>query len=416
MAARTTPAPAVLDLIAERRLRTVFQPIVELGDRSPVGYEALTRGPAGGELEMPAALFGAAAREGVLPDLDRACLRTAMKSAMAGGFSPSQLLFLNAEPAAIDVEALDDPSIQDGLKALPVVVEMTERALTSRPSEMLASVAALRERNCRIALDDVGTDRRSLALMPFLAPDVIKLDMGLAQGTLPSGDAARVLTAIGAEAERSGAVVLAEGIENEEHLRRAEAMGATLGQGWLFGRPGPLPPGPIGHARSVVPRTSVQAPSRETPLRRVARERPVRRADKRMLLDLSHHLEREAMALSGEAVVVAVFQDAAFFSDDTRRRYEELAASAALVCALGPGMAESPGTAVRGASLSEEDPLNGEWIVAVVGPHFAGALLAREVGDGGPDGRGAFDYCVTYDRALVIEASDQVLRRVLGSV
>ena len=417
MAARTSPASPVRDLIAERKLRTVFQPIVELefADRSPIGYEALTRGPAGSELEMPASLFGAAARDGVLPELDRACLRIAMESAIAGGFSASQLLFLNAEPAAIDVEALDDPSIQDGLKALPVVVEMTERALTSRPSEMLGSVAALRERNCRIALDDIGTDRRSLALMPFLAPDVIKLDMGLAQGTLPAEDAARVLTAIGAEAERSGAVVLAEGIENEEHLRRAKAMGATLGQGWLFGRPGPLPRGQIDGARSAVPRTSGQPRSRETPFRRIARERPLRRADKRMLVGLSHHLEREAMALSGEAVVVAAFQDAAFFTDDTRRRYEELAASAALVCALGPGMAESPGTAIRGASLGEEDPLNGEWIVAVVGPHFAGALVAREVGDGGPDGREAFDYCVTYDRALVIEASDPVLRRVLRS-
>jgi EAL domain-containing protein (putative c-di-GMP-specific phosphodiesterase class I) len=415
MATRTSLAPSVFDLIAERKLRTVFQPIVELDGRSPIGYEALTRGPAGSEMETPAALFGAAARDGVLPELDRACLRTAMRSAMDGGFSPSQLLFLNAEPAAIEVEALDEPSIQDGLKALPVVVEMTERALTSRPSEMLASVAVLRERNCRIALDDVGTDRRSLALMPFLAPDVIKLDMGLAQGTLPSEDAARVLTAIGAEAERSGAVVLAEGIENEEHLRRAEAMGATLGQGWLFGRPGPLPRDRIDHARPAVPRTSGQAWSLETPFERVARERPLRRADKRMLVGLSHHLEREAMTLSGEAVVVAVFQHAAFFTDDTRRRYEELAGSAALVCALGPGMAESPGTAIRGASLSEEDPLNGEWIVAVVGPHFAGALVAREVGEGGPDGRELFDYCVTYDRALVIEASDHVLRRVLRS-
>ncbi len=48
--------------------------------------------------------------------------------------------------------------------------------------------------------------------------------------------------AVNAEAERSGAIVLAEGIETAQHLRTARAFGATLGQGWLFGRPGPLPP------------------------------------------------------------------------------------------------------------------------------------------------------------------------------
>ena len=38
-----------------------------------------------------------------------------------------------------------------------------------------------------------------------------------------------------------GEHILAEGIETEGHLQRALNLGATFGQGWLFGRPGPLP-------------------------------------------------------------------------------------------------------------------------------------------------------------------------------
>ena len=49
------------------------------------------------------------------------------------------------------------------------------------------------------------------------------------------------MNAINAEAERTGAIVLAEGIETDAHLFRAQAVGAELGQGWLFGRPAPLP-------------------------------------------------------------------------------------------------------------------------------------------------------------------------------
>ena len=414
MATRVIPASPVRALLDAGDLRAVFQPIVELQTGATVGYEALARGPRGSELEMPARLFGAAAREGALSDLDRACRRAALETAHAEGLDASRLLFLNAEPAAIDVESMAELSQEGGESPTSVVVEMTERALTARPSEVLAAVRLLREHDCRIALDDLGADRRSLALMPFLAPDVIKLDIGLTQGSLPADDVARIMSAVGAEAERSGAVVLAEGIETEEHLRRAVAMGATLGQGWLFGRPGELPSDPGDRARVVVPRTPVRGLSSETPFERVARHRPVRRADKAMLVALSRHLEHEAKTLLGEAVVAAAFQDASFFTADTRRGYEELAEAAALVCALGPGMPEAPGTGVRGASLAADDPLNGEWIVTVVGPHFAAALVARETGQG-DTGDALFEHCVTYDRSLVIEVTDQLLRRVLRS-
>jgi DICT domain-containing protein len=77
-------------------------------------------------------------------------------------------------------------------------------------------------------------------------------------------------------------------------------------------------------------------------------------------------------------------------------------------------MHEAPGPGVRGASLATDDPLSGEWIVAVVGPHFAAALVARETGQGGTADQ-RFEHCVTYDRTLVIEAADQLLGRVLRS-
>ncbi len=63
-----------------------------------------------------------------------------------------------------------------------LVVEITERALTARPADLLPTIEQLREAGIGIALDDVGADHRSLALMPFLRPDVIQLDLRLTQG------------------------------------------------------------------------------------------------------------------------------------------------------------------------------------------------------------------------------------------
>jgi hypothetical protein len=306
-------------------------------------------------------------------------------------------------------------SHEDDLLAgrLRVVVELTERALTDRPAEVLAAVAWLRERGCGIALDDVGVDERSLALMPFLAPDVIKLDMSLIQARGASPAAARVLNAVAAEAERSGAVLLAEGIETEAHLARARALGATLGQGWLFGRPGPLPDGAPTDAVDRLPLRMREPLPAGTPFELIADLRRVRRGDKRLLLALSRQLEAEAGTLGAEAVVLATFQHVDFFTPRSRERYESLARSAALVGALGQGLGEEPAAGVRGADLRGDEALQGEWDVAVVGPHFAGAFVARDLGDIGPDGDRRFDFFVTYERELVVRAARALMARIV---
>ena len=55
----------------------------------------------------------------------------------------------------------------------------------------------------------------------------------------------------------------------------------------------------------------------------------------------------------------------------------------------------------------------GEWNVTVIAPHFAGAFVARDLGDtDGPDMERRFDFCLTYDRDLAIEAARGLLARI----
>jgi EAL domain-containing protein (putative c-di-GMP-specific phosphodiesterase class I) len=395
------------------QVRSLYQPIVELDTGLPVAYEALARGPEGSPMESPFALFAAAHEQGLVAELDRACRDAAVEGALAAGLAPPLALFVNVEPAAVlsdDAPLSHEADLLAG--RLRVVVEFTERALTDRPAEVLAAVAWLRERGCGIALDDVGVDERSLALMPFLAPDVIKLDMSLIQARGATSSAARVLNAVAAEAERSGAVLLAEGIETEEHLARARAVGATLGQGWLFGRPAPLPAAPAPGSDRLPLRAHAPLPV-GTPYELIADRRRVRRGDKRLLLALSLQLEAEANALGGEAVVLATFQNAGFFTPRSRDRYVGLARTAALVGALGFGLGEEPAPGVRGAGLLEDEALLGEWDVAVVSPHFAAAFVARDLGDTGEDGDRRFEFFVTYERELVLTAARALMARIV---
>ena len=59
---------------------------------------------------------------------------------------------------------------EDALEHFPLVAEVTERALPNHSTDLIPLAEDLRRRGARIALDDVGTDPRSLALLPFLRP------------------------------------------------------------------------------------------------------------------------------------------------------------------------------------------------------------------------------------------------------
>ena len=395
-------------------VRAVFQPVVDLGTHALAGFEALARGQAGTPLESPVALFAAARADGRLAELELSCQTAAVDAAEAAGWSAPLGLFLNVEPELIEQATMPAQLAvwERAQRRGPVVIELTERALTRHPAELLRGVDQLRELGCLIALDDVGADDRSLALMPFLRPDVVKLDLRLIQSR-PSDEIAGVVHAVLAEAERSGAVVVAEGIETDAHLETALAFGATLGQGFRFGRPGPLELGDAVRGLDLAPRPpGGSAPT--TPFDHVvAAGVPVRRARKHLLVEIASRLEQQAAALGQQAVLLATFEHKRYFVQPARGRYERAGRETAFVAVVGEGIGPEPAPGVRGQHLDPDEPLRTMWDVAVVSPHFAAILCSRDLGDTGvPDRERRFDFCVVYDRELAVAAARLLMARV----
>jgi diguanylate cyclase (GGDEF)-like protein/PAS domain S-box-containing protein len=398
--------------LAPGAVGSVFQPIVELDTGRVVAYEALARGPEG-PLARPDALFAAARGAGRLAELDEVCRAAAFRGAVEQGLLAPLTVFVNVEPEVLDSAPLDDLlAIAEGApEELRVVLEITERALAARPAELLRTVERVRALGWGVAVDDVGADSMSLAFLPLLAPDVVKLDLRLVQER-PGPAIAEIMNAVNAHAERTGAVILAEGIETEEHLSVARALGATLGQGWLFGRPGPsADPGRPTGTLAIAGGATV-ADDDATPFSCLPDTVPLRRSAKSLLIELSKQLEREAMRLGDTCVVAATFQEARHFTPSTIQRYRDLVDRTGFVCALGEDLPVEPLPGVRGAALSPADPVRGEWDVVVLSPHFSAALLARDLGDGGPDLERSFEYALTYDRDTVIRAAHALLTRV----
>ena len=117
------------------------------------------------------------------------------------------------------------------------------------------------------------------------------------------------MTAVTAYAEQSGAHILAEGIETAEHEQMARSLGATLGQGWRYRRPAPLPADTAARPapqRPLVLPGADERPVSRSPYAAAARLRPPqRRAAKSLLVAVGKLLERQPGELHGLAVVLA---------------------------------------------------------------------------------------------------------------
>jgi EAL domain-containing protein (putative c-di-GMP-specific phosphodiesterase class I) len=390
-------------------LRPVFQPIVDLETGALFGFEALTRGPEGSTLEFPDRLFGAAAAEGRLAELDEACQRAAVAGAHDHRVEAPLTLFVNAEPHAVGFGPL--PPIGPAVRG---VVELTERTLTNRLAELLPAVQRARAEGWGVALDDVGADTRSLALMPLLRPDVIKLDLRLVQEQ-PTPEIAAIAGAVGAQAERTGATVLAEGVETPEQAQYARALGATLGQGFLFGRPSPEP---LRAAVTAIPipifSATLPHPWR-TPFDLASARRPVRHGTMPLLASISRELERQAASGHRTSLLISSFPDARASLDHIDTVYDELAEDLAFVAALAVGLPAEAGRSFRGVSVRDDDPLQGTWNVLVIGAHFAAMVAAQEDGRAASGEEQPFDFVFTYDRDIIIECAQALMLRIAGS-
>ncbi len=393
--------PGALDGVG---LRAAYQPVVHLETGDVVGFEALARGP-----RPPADMLDDAARAGRLAEFDWRCRDLALAGALDAGLGNSLTLFVNVEadtPAAVPQEHLE--RVEAAGAGLRIVLEVTERAVVQQPAELLRLVDWARQRSWGIALDDIGADPGSLAMMPFLEPDVVKLDLRLVQQR-PTPEIGLIMSAVLAQAERSGAVVVAEGVEEADQREAALALGATLGQGWLYGHPGPLPD-VLPQCGTVVPlHRSWPQHDEPTPFTLVRAALPVRRAGKQQLLSVAAHLEEQAVAWADGPVVLSTFSDGEELDAATTARYDRLAGRGSFVAALRTGGAVAAGPGVRSAALPAGHRLGDEWSVVVVGPHYAGALVARQ----SRPGEDAYDYVVTHQRELVVEAGRSLLRHVV---
>ena len=400
-----------LDEVLASPIEPQFQPIVDLDSMTVVGYEALARWPSAPDV-TPAEVFDHARRIGRLGDLDWECRRAAVVGALGAQLTRPMSVFINVEPTTLNSSPrwpfptgrFREITEHD----LQIIVEFTERDLLVDPASVLYAVDWARDRGCGIALDDVGLNPESLALLPLVLPDVVKLDRRiLADPWLPGFD--DTVSAVVDYASATGAVILAEGIEHADDLGVARAVGATLGQGYMLGRPGPAPretvrpPDHLAIALIEVLTEPLATPA--DVLERLPRQ-VTTYATIAGVLDSITSIGDEL--ITPGCIVVAV-QNQSSFVDRFAFRYEELAAKHTLVGVVGVAGLDVPGVRVAGPA----DPgFDDQFAVAILTQTTAATVVARDLGDSGPLQDRRYAWYFTHSRSAVRDVARCLVSRL----
>ena len=242
-------------IISHQEIRTVFQPIVNISNFEIVGYEALTRGPQTTKYEAPMVLFSLADNYGVSTELEWVCIVKAivnfnlnlnfLKKGPQEGVSENEpLLFLNTDPKTF----LDEKVVVAKFKELVnkyyinprnIVIEITERSAIEDFSKFKDTISELKLMGFNFAIDDAGAGYSSLQSIAELRPKFLKFDMVLVRGIDHDFIKQELLKTLLDFANKTGSIVVAEGIETEGEYKTVKALGAHLGQGYYFAKPSP---------------------------------------------------------------------------------------------------------------------------------------------------------------------------------
>lgn len=229
----------IMTVINSENLRVLFQPILDNKKGVVVGYEALARGPACGPYEYPRRLFRAARRVGRGRELEMACFRIALAEYRSRLFDLGALFFVNFHPVVLS-DCLEEILYELDGCGMRTVIEVTE-ASGFKPGR--AVLNRLRGIGVRLALDDVGVGDRSFSSICDVEVDYLKVDKGVVRGIVSgNGNAEKyglVMSFLVRFGEKTGAKVIAEGVETFEQVSLTERIGVELMQGFYFAKPAP---------------------------------------------------------------------------------------------------------------------------------------------------------------------------------
>ncbi|MFI6760728.1 putative bifunctional diguanylate cyclase/phosphodiesterase [Micromonospora sp. NPDC050417] len=222
----------------------VYQPVLGLHDKRPVGTEALVRwrSPSLGTV-LPAELVPVAEDLGLIDELGqwvlhKACRQLAEWSRggrdlwMSVNVSVTELTgseFVGRVAAALTIHQVEPDRL---------LIEISEPSGEVDIMGVVGQLGRLRSLGVRTALDDFGLGPASLAHLRRMPVDILKINRSLVSD--PSGwqgQGKPVIDVVVSLGRRLGMEIVAEGLESADQVEQARLAGCRFGQGFVLARP-----------------------------------------------------------------------------------------------------------------------------------------------------------------------------------
>jgi diguanylate cyclase (GGDEF)-like protein/PAS domain S-box-containing protein len=245
--------------IAGDELALHYQLVVDVKSGEPCGAEALMRWqhPRRGNIP-PGEFISLAEESGLIVPIGAWAIQTAC--AAAASWPPHVKVAVNLSPVQFRKDNLLDVVIcalvESGLPPERLELEITESVLIESHLDILPVIRQLKNLGISIALDDFGTGYSSLSYLTMFPFDKIKIDRSFVQNVMTRPECRAIVSAVLALGRGLGMKITAEGVETQGQFELLSSLGVDSIQGYLFGRPCPLPQLSFGRAWPAQPAAS----------------------------------------------------------------------------------------------------------------------------------------------------------------
>ena len=228
------------EILENKLIYPVYQPIVSLEDGSILGYEALSRNNREKSSLTISNLFQIAEETEKVWELEALCRQHSLKHAV--GKPKGAKLFLNVDPNVIHDEKFKSGLTHKylekyNLKPDDIIFEITERSSIENADTFKTTIQHYKEQDFKIAIDDFGEGYAGINRVCAVMPDYIKLDMEIVRNIDKDSIKQTLAENLIRLCREIHVSMIAEGIETEEELKELIRLEVPYGQGYFIKKP-----------------------------------------------------------------------------------------------------------------------------------------------------------------------------------
>ncbi len=224
-----------------------YQPILDVGERRVVGFEALLRWrhPTRGML-LPERFLPSAEQSNLIREVGQWALRRALDDRVALGLDRYEdaAVSVNVSPRQLADEdflsTINAMLLERSFPARLLRLELTESAFIERPERTAALIGELRRLGVQVIIDNFGTGYASLSYLKNLPVDGLKIDQTFVRDLPNDRGNAAIVQAITMLAGKMGVQAMVEGVETAAELRALRSYECSQMQGALICEPLPF--------------------------------------------------------------------------------------------------------------------------------------------------------------------------------